>query len=195
MKKIFALFVLLLLMLSVTTVIAQEENEAEEQEEELSEEEENSEIEREAKILQTNLGAKIRLLLLEKAVMNAIARGEIVISYFEEKGKEVNSLKDIIDKLYSLNAEIQEMKNEDSLSVEKYVQLRKDAGNLIREFRKLVWDNTTPEERREIHSLLQDADYSFLDEIREEIRLLIREHNAQKTKEIRERIGAEGLDY
>lgn len=164
------------------------------------EDNEDAKIEEETEEFSSNLGAQVRLSVLKKKLSWAVSRGEIVVDHLENNNDSnsteyIANLNNILDDLNSIIDEIDVMLKSDSeLSVDDYVSLRKDAWSLVRDFKKIVWANTTPEQRQDLKKLLREADYSFLDKLKDETKNLIRRHNANKIAEISELLGKDNSD-
>lgn len=149
----------------------------------------NETISNETKVMRNNLGSNIRLMMLEKSVTWAIMRGEVVVGYFEDNGKESTRMHEILERLSTIVSASRDIRESQDMSAEKYAELRVESVQLISEFKRLTWNNTNVEEREEIRKLLSELDDSPISELKEEIKTFIREYNAEKVKEIMEKLG------
>jgi hypothetical protein len=146
----------------------------------------------ESEITHNPLGAKVRLLQLEKQVIRSYMYGEAVISQIENKSFNVSTegLQDTIDSLKDLDADIKDLleQNLTSDSVGTYVELKHRAINLTKEFRGLLASELTAAQRKEIKDALGKKAL-MLDDINEQIRKAVKEFNKQRTLFMLEKLG------
>ena len=140
---------------------------------------------RELNAFDSNLGAEIRMLQLERNTAVNVERAEHVIDYLEE----TEELEEIHAELVALQEEIEEAR-ESELSpqerAEDFTKLRQALNDISREFRLTTHEYLDESERAE----LRQADVSETQqEYGELVRQLVREYNSERFKEISERAG------
>jgi hypothetical protein len=159
MKKITNLVLVLMLLTSITTyALAAEaddppqddpdiENETNDEVNESSEESSfESETQDEIEIMKDPLGARIRLLQLEKAILINILKGNMVIQVLKELEVNTTELEDILADLQDVLEEVQEADPTAENSVQVFVQLKNESRILTKQFRdtlRLLLDEDT----------------------------------------------------
>ena len=179
MKKIVVVLVLLMMLISITsTTLADEEAGEDDQQDQVDETQDQEEVveqetQEEIKVMNTSLGAEIRLLQLKKALLKNILKGEMAVEVL--KGLEFNTsgLEEILGRMMDLLKDINETNASSNDSVQKFVEFKKEAINLTKEFRETV------------RSLLDEEQ---LNELRERIRQMVCEQVEGLDKYIRNRI-------
>jgi hypothetical protein len=167
------------------------ECEDEEDENETSEETGN-----ESRLMFFDKGAEIRLVQLQIAINKALINGELVIDYIGDNVEtpDVARMTDILDELEAIDAEIQEYRDAgvyDETSVEKFVQWKKDSWNLVKEFRDLAKEQLKDEDLSALKDLIKNADYTSIAALKEEIRTIAQEFNANRARELFRNYGTE----
>ncbi|MBN1503404.1 hypothetical protein JW930_07735 [Candidatus Woesearchaeota archaeon] len=170
---------------TTTTTLPEEEEEEEETEEDMDE----------AEIMHEPLGAKIRLLQLLKRVMRNRIYGEHVVEVIEDEGYDVDTteLEDIIEQFKDLEDEINELLDSElgADSVEQFVEMKREAIDLTKQFRDIVRDELTIAQRQTIRDSVERGDFSELDDVDQQIRSNVREHNKNKVMFMLENLGIE----
>ncbi len=187
MKKILALLVLLMMLISISSIVIADEdgeNEEEEDEEDETEEQEDldSETEEEIKVMNNPLGAEIRLLQLQKALLKNIYKGEMVIEVLgdlefdeanitdlEEILTQMKELRDAIDDL--LDEGMEELSSDESAQI--FVENKTQAKNLTKLFRE------------KLNETLNEME---LNQLRERIKVMVSEQLENVGKYIQNRI-------
>lgn len=172
----------------------------EEEEEETIDASSDDEIEKEVEAMVFPIGAKIRLIQLQISATKALIKGEIVIQYIDEniEGVDTTRMNEILDELSALIIELDETLNLEEVpedSVEKFVELKKVAIELIKEFRDLSRDILNEEDARTLRELFRTADYSQITELNDQKKSLTREYNAQQIKRQFQRFGEDGSEF
>ena len=131
------------------------------------------ETEKEIEIMNNSLGAEIRLLQLQKALLKNILKGLVAVEVL--KGLEFNttSLEDILAQMKTLLEEVKVANISSNESVQIFVELKSQAKNLTKQFKETI------------REMLDDA---TLNEIRERIREMVNEQVQNLSKQIRNRI-------
>ncbi|MCF7871988.1 hypothetical protein K9L97_03045 [Candidatus Woesearchaeota archaeon] len=195
MKNVFGVFILLIFLVSLGSFgLAQEENgtyvpvddETVLDENSINLESLEDETVSEVKAFSVPLGAKIRLMQLERSILKNAVRTRIVVDYVYNSGKDVSELESILSEMESVLEETSALSEEDSVenSVESYVALKKQGLDLTQEFRLKTKEYLTPEDVSSLKESLDSADYSVLDTLKEETRTVAREYNARKFENI-----------
>ncbi len=188
MKKILSLLILLMMLISISSiVIADEDGENEEEEEDEEDETEeqedlDSETEEEIKVMNNPLGAEIRLLQLQKALLKNIYKGEMVIEVLgdlefdeanitdlEEILTQMKELRDAIDDL--LDEGMEELSSDESAQI--FVENKTQAKNLTKLFRE------------KLNETLNEME---LNQLRERIKVMVSEQLENVGKYIQNRI-------
>ena len=98
---------------------------------------EDNETEEEIGIMNNSLGAEIRLLQLEKAILKNIIKGERAVDVLKGISSfdyNTSDLEEILDKLGVLLEEVQAADPESNESVRIFVELKYEARNLTKQF-------------------------------------------------------------
>lgn len=201
MKRISNILVVLMLMVSIATLaLADEEagenpdvefegetqdgenetsdtNETEESEENETEEPDedylDNETEEEIEIMNNSLGAEIRLLQLEKAILKNLLKGERAVEVLKAMGYNTSNLSSILTEMRLLLEEVNGTDPSSNDSVQVFVDLKIKAINLTKQFRETV------------KALLDDEK---IKELKERVRELVGDELQNYSKKIRNRI-------
>jgi len=182
MRKIAAILILLILMVSISSlVLADDEEDQDEQDfgdepqeqENETQEPEDNETEEEIEIMNNSLGAEIRLLQLEKALLKNILKGNMAVEIIKGLGYNTSELEDILDDMEALLEEVKTANTTSNESVQIFVELKREAKNYTRQFRETVKE------------LLDDVK---INEIRATIREMVNGELQNYSKRIQNRI-------
>jgi hypothetical protein len=178
MKKTALIFVLLLCFAFVSVATQEEDNTAE------------AEMD-EAAIMYMGLGAQVRLLQLEKSITRNYLYGDKVVQYIKDNSLNIsedvlNAMEDIVSELKDVKDSVAEEidKEPGETTVETFVDLKDRAINLTQEFRSLVRDYLTVEQRQAIKNSVDKKDFSELDDLNEQIRNRVREFNKERVRDM-----------
>ncbi|MBD3164489.1 hypothetical protein GF323_04765 [Candidatus Woesearchaeota archaeon] len=165
----------------------EEEDEKDEESEE-DEEDEETELEtdeEEVKVFDILLGAKIRMLQLEKRIMRNIYFGQEAVNYIDDENitSEANAILDEMSLLLDEIAEYEYDGKDKEALVRDFLAYKARAIDLTRKFRKLVRGEITGQEARDIRNALKDLDKAELEDISDEIREQIWELNALRLEQ------------
>jgi len=153
----------------------------------------NSTVE-ETDVMHYQYGAKVRLLQLERAIRQRVLKAEVVIDILSNRSANISELERIVTELKLLADEAHqeavnstfENKNE---SVQKFIEIKRDAKDLIKEFKNLTKRVLTPEDKREIAKRMSEINTNEIKALREQIKEQIRMLNAHRAEKILEKIG------
>ena len=213
MKKAISILLMLLMVVSIVPLAFAEEDTtdedpvdlettddgAEEEEEELElelelEEEVDEETQEEVEAMTTLNGAEMRLLQLEKSITRNIEHGKEVIAKVQEDGGDSTDLELIIERLEALLVEVQAVDSAAEDAVSTFVDLKKDAIGLSKEFRDAargILKDKAEVLRNRLRSMKQSQKQQKL---QERIREKARKHNAENLADTLEKLGFENKD-
>ncbi|MDH7507003.1 MAG: hypothetical protein QHH15_04355 [Candidatus Thermoplasmatota archaeon] len=173
MKKIWAISIMLMMLISITSLAVADEEAGGDNQEEQEINQIDNETEKQIEIMKDSLGAEIRLLQLQKAILKNIIKGAMAIEVL--KGLDFNTtvLEEILDQMKQLLEEVKEANTSSNESVMIFIELKTQAKNLTKQFRETVKE------------LLSDEE---LNELRQRIREMVSEQVQNLSKQIRNRI-------
>ncbi|MEF8847905.1 MAG: hypothetical protein V5A68_02085 [Candidatus Thermoplasmatota archaeon] len=175
MRKIIGIFlVITLIASSITLAFADETSE---------EVEIDEEVKKEAGIMDSKLGAEIRLLQLEKAISRNIFKAEKTISFLQEDTNEndTEKLEGILWTMKLLKEDVQSADPNSSDAVQTFVDLKTDAIELTKDFRETLYqilDNETKFLLKE--RLRKNETNTSIENITQRIRKHIRKYNSHQ---------------
>jgi hypothetical protein len=147
-----------------------------------------------APIVSSGIGAKVRMLQLEKNIQRNVAAGQAVIGFLEANTtKDTSVLQSILDQLSALRVEVAAVDtssaNKTAL-VETFAGLKADAINLTKQFRdeahSLVSKTDLAAARQAAAAKAAESNAKYNDMIRD----AVREYNSEKISEALDRIGS-----
>ena len=133
----------------------------------------DNETEEEIEIMNNSLGAEIRLLQLEKAILKNLLKGERAVEVLKAMGYNTSNLSSILTEMRLLLEEVNETDPSSNDSVQVFVDLKIKAINLTKQFRETV------------KALLDDEK---IKELKERVRELVGDELQNYSKKIRSRI-------
>ena len=133
----------------------------------------DNETEEEIEIMNNSLGAEIRLLQLEKAILKNLLKGERAVEVLKAMGYNASNLSSILTEMRLLLEEVNETDPSSNDSVQVFVDLKIKAINLTKQFRETV------------KALLDDEK---IKELKERVRELVGDELQNYSKKIRNRI-------
>ena len=99
----------------------------------------DKEIQQQTEIMNNNkLGAEIRLLQLEKAIIKNIEKGEQLLTILNDSEENITDLQVILAEFYLLKQEVQTANPNATDAVSIFVDLKHDAVNLTKDFRETL---------------------------------------------------------
>lgn len=202
MKKIYVILIgFLILCLSVSFALAQENDnqtgdvKAQEIEDEVQVETDakedivDLETEKEIEVMiESNLGAQVKILQLQKAVTKSYLIGSQVIELLADK-EEAEELSAILAEVKILKEEAENLNSNSENAVEEFVHIKKDIKNLNSDFRKIAAPLLTAEQKQQIHDYIKDSEEIKL--LNQKISENIRELNQKRVQIKLERMGLE----
>ena len=194
MKRVLAVLFGLILLFSIlpSVVVSQENNETDVDDGNNNETEVDDETEKQIKDMNTPLGAQMRVFQLEKAITKFVLKAEVAVEYLKEKERNTTEIEGILSELKLVMEEIKNipMNISKEESVKNFVDMKKDARDLIKDFRKAIKGLLEQGDREEIAKRVKDIDLkSDIEKIRERIRLAKNEANAERVKKMLEHMG------
>lgn len=176
MKKILTIFIMLMILISISSLAIaddpEDENETED-ENEVGDLEIDNDTEKEIEIMNNSLGAEIRLLQLQKAIIKNLLQGEMAVEVLKALEYNTTSLELILSDMKILLEDVKVVNTSSNDSVQLFVELKYEAKNLTRQFREAI---------KEL------LDGEKLNEIRERIREMVSEEIQNYSKQIRNKI-------
>ena len=207
MKKLYAFFLVIIMLLSflpatfgeeaTPELISAEGSSGEETEE--ATEEETEEVEEEAideeteeeteLITESNFGATVRLLQLEKSVTKSYLIGQETIKVLSEKGEDVSELESILAEIEVLKDEVSALDPSSETAVDDFVNIKRDIKDLVKQFKKIASPLLSAEDKQAIRDAIKDNEE--LTELNQRIRNALRELNANRVGKALDRMGVE----
>jgi len=134
----------------------------------------DSETEKEIFVMNNSLGAEIRLLQLQKALLKNILKGNMTIEVLKVLGFNTTALEDILDQMKEVLEEVKAANTSSNESVQIFVELKNQSKNLTTQFRETIrelLDDVTLQELKEMikenfSEQLQDLDKNIRNKIR-----------------------------
>ncbi len=178
MKKMSCVILVLMLVFSATS-FAFAEDEVSEEPFEL-----DNETQEEVKIMNNSVGAKIRLLQLEKSIAKNIVKGEYVLSYLNESDLNSTLLEAILTELELLKDEVSNADPNSSEAVQIFVDLKSDAINTTKDFRDTLHSLLGNETLGLLKNQTKNLGNNSFKNLGQRIRNCIREYNGNQIKKI-----------
>ena len=193
---------------TTSAVELEDETEVEDEAEVEAEVEDETEVEDEAEveaeevpeeevaIISTELGAKIRLIQLQKKLEAHIEGANLIIAEIEKRNDttiDTTKLKSIVSEFEILSQQAMDAdlnQSADALAAE-YVAMKKQAINLTSEFGKTVKAGLSEEQKLKIRAQVEEKKKERLEVKDEDLEKLKHEFNAEKAKHIMKRYGIE----
>ena len=171
MKKISTILILLLMLVSFSS-LAMADEAGEDVQENI-----DSETEKEIEIMNNSLGAEIRLLQLEKALLKNILKGEMAVQVLIGLEYNTTELVSILDDMKLLLEEVREANTSSNESVKIFVALKNESKNLTTQFREIIKDLLDDETLREIRQRIREMVSEQVQNLSKHIRNRIRQFN------------------
>ncbi len=179
MKKIYSLLIVLILLVSTSLIVLADEAE------EPSEDYTTDETEKEIEIMNNFLGAEIRLLQLEKALLKNILKGEMAVQVliglgFNTTENNTDELESILVEMKILLEEVRAANTSSNESVQIFVSLKNESKNLTTNFRETIRELLNETSLKEIRERIKEMVNNELDNYGKRIRNLIRQFNVNQ---------------
>ena len=172
MKKISTILILLMMLVSISSIAIADEA-GEDVQENI-----DSETEKEIEIMNNSLGAEIRLLQLEKALLKNILKGEMAVQVLIGLGyNNTTELVSILDDMKLLLEEVRSANTSSNESVQIFVALKNESMNLTTQFRESIKELLDDETLREIRQRIREMVSEQVQNLSKHIRNRIRQFN------------------
>lgn len=137
------------------------------------------------------LGPKMRVLQLKRALLRHLVEGKAIVAYLAEKDKDVSGLQELVDELQALVDEVSALNPQSETAVEDFVNVKRDARELVKQFREEVRSLLVKSDREALRIRIQKAmdESAELEALRKEIIQVRRDFNAQRVEKTLERLG------
>jgi hypothetical protein len=185
-NKIIAVLLGLMLLTVMPTVLAEDTN---------IDANINTIDEKEAQSILAPFGAEVRMLQLEKAVTRNILHGDIVLNVLNKNHAAAN-LTEAENTLNTLEMLLEEIKSsptegDKNILVQTFVELKKEARTLSKNFRDQTKDIIDTEDRNEIMTQMRELDKNEFKNITNIIKEKVKNFNREKMKEKFKEMGIE----
>ena len=179
MKKICSILVMLVLLGSISSIVLADESEEPQENDTLNE------TEKEIEIMNNSLGAEIRLLQLEKALLKNILKGEMAVQVliglgFNTTENNTDELESILDNMKVLLEEVRVANTSSNESVQIFISLKNESKNLTTQFRETIRELLNETSLKEIRERIKEMISNELDNYGKRIRNLIRQFNVNQ---------------
>lgn len=180
MRKRYSLLIVLVLLISISSIVL-----ADEAEEDPQEGDTVNETEKEIEAMNNSLGAEIRLLQLEKALLKNILKGEMTVQVliglgFNTTENNTIELESILAEMKVVLEEIRVANTSSNESVQIFVSLKNESKNLTTQFRETIRELLNDTSLREVRERIKEMVSNELDNYGKRIRNLIRQFNVNQ---------------
>ena len=149
----------------------------------------DKETQQQTEIMNNKLGAEIRLLQLEKAIIRNIEKGEQILLFINESDIDSTNLQVILAEFDLLLEEVQHADYNSSEAVSIFVDLKHDAINLSKEFREIVHGLFTNSMYNQIRQKIRNMTCNQTQNLSNSIKNKIRQYNSDQFLNICQLIG------
>ena len=186
MKKLWTILILLMMLISISSIAIADDEAGEDNPEEQDQENLDSETEVEIEVMSNPLGAEIRLLQLQKALLKNILKAEMVIEVLEDLGFDepnITDLRDILTQMKELNDTIGDLLDEgleelsSNESAQIFVENKTQAKNLTKLFREKLTETLNEMELDQLRDAIKDLVDEKLESLGKYIQSRIRQFN------------------
>jgi hypothetical protein len=167
----------LVLLISIPSIVL-----ADEAEEDPQEDDTLNETQKEIGVMNNSLGAEIRLLQLEKALLKNILKGEMAVQVliglgFNTTENNTIELESILAEMKVILEEIRVANTSSNESVQIFVSLKNESKNLTTQFRETIRELLNDTSLREVRERIKEMVSNELNNYGKRIRNLIRQFN------------------
>lgn len=149
--------------------------------------------EEESIIINSGVGAQVRLLQLQKRIEAQVEAGEIIINRINEVKPDFDttSLEEIVDEFNALIALIEEADLEQAADVlaSEYVAMKKEAINLTQEFKKTAKDALSESEKQALRKKAEEKKQEWKERKDDRIEKLKNQYNLNKLEDLANKVG------
>jgi hypothetical protein len=169
----------LILLFSISSIVLADEVE------ELPEDYTVDETEKEIEIMNNSLGAEIRLLQLEKALLKNILKGEMAVQVliglgFNTTENNTDELESILAEMKILLEEVKVANTSSNDSVQIFISLKNESKNLTAHFRETIRGLLNETSLKEIRERIKEMTSDELNNYGKRIRNLIKQFNVNQ---------------
>jgi hypothetical protein len=141
--------------------------------------------EKEIEIMNNSLGAEIRLLQLEKALLTNILKGEMAVQVliglgFNTTENNTDELESILAEMKVLLEEVRVANTSSNESVQIFISLKNESKNLTTQFRVTIRELLNETSLKEIRERIKDMTSNEINNYGKRIRNLIRQFNVNQ---------------
>ncbi len=151
----------------------------------------DEETENELRAMDGLRGREMRLLQLEKSISVSILKAQSIVDAVNELNISSQELELILNELSEIKNEVVSANISSEDSVQNFVDLKKDARELVQNFRKTVHEVIPKEDLKELKLMVEKVDKSELKELRDRIKEKRDEYNANKLSHFFGKLGLE----
>jgi len=155
----------------------------------------DAETQQQTEIMKNGLGAEIRLLQLEKAIIKNINTGEELASLLNESEVNITNLLVILAEFELLIQEVQSADPNASDGVSIFVDLKHDAVNLSKEFRDTIRGLLNNTMLEQIQQRTRNISCNQTQNLSQTIQNKIRQYNRNQFHNIYQILGENGSNY
>ncbi len=188
MKKISTLLIMLMIFISISSLAIADE--ADENEEDI-----DDETEQEIEIMNNSLGAEIRLLQLQKAIIKNILKGEMAVDVLKGLDYNTSALELILSEMRDLLEEVKKVNTSSNDSVQLFVEYKSEAKNFTAQFKETIKEILTDEKLNEIRQRIREIVNQELENYSKMIRNKIKQFNRNQLYKLYGIIGIESSTY
>ena len=177
------------MLISISSIAIADDEAGEDNQEEQDQENLDSETEVEIEVMSNPLGAEIRLLQLQKALLKNILKAEMIIEVLKDLGFEefeeenITDLEDILNQMKELNDTIDDLLDEgleglsSNESAQIFVENKTQAKNLTKLFREKLNEKLNEIELEQLRDAIKDLVDGQLENLAKYIQSRIRQFN------------------
>ena len=150
----------------------------------------DKETQHQTEIMNNNtLGAQIRLLQLEKAIIKNIEKGEQILSIINNSEFNLTKLEVIIAEFYLLKQEVQRSDPNATNAVKTFVDLKHDAVNLTKEFRETLRSTINTTTYNQLQQQTRNMTCNQTQNLTKQIQSKIRQYNTKQFRSLYKILG------
>ena len=171
MRKTAAILIVFMLTISISSLVLADEPE--------EDNDIDNETKKEIRVMNNRLGAEIRLLQLEKALLKNILKGEMAVQVLIGLNFTTTELESILTEMKDLLEEVRTANTTSNDSVQIFVSLKNQSRNLTTQFRETIRGLLNDTSLREIRERIRERfnESGELQNCSKRIRNLIRQFN------------------
>jgi hypothetical protein len=132
---------------------------------------------KEIEIMNNSLGAEIRLLQLEKAIIKNLLKGEMAVEVLKGLDYNTSDLEAILSEMKNLLDDVKAVNTSSNNSVQLFVEYKHEAINLTKQFRETIKELLNGEKLKEIRERIKEMMSEELENCSKMIRNKIKQFN------------------